>query len=411
MKQPKIRLKGFSGEWNRVRLSDILCVSTEQNKQNYFTKEDVFSVSDEFGVVNQIKHLGRSYAGKNLTGYKVLRNNQVVYTKSPLRAKPYGIIKVNNAGTGIVSVLYGIYDVNDEVYPKYIDRYFEPGYRTNNYLLPLVNKGAKNTINISDQTALLGYVYIPSSKDEQIAICNYLNNLDSLIQSTSKKIESLKQVKSASLQSMFPKEDEFEPEMRFNGFDGKWIRSSLNRYAKRITRKNRNLESTLPLTISSNEGLVSQYDYFNNRIASANIQGYYLIKNGEFAYNKSYSNGYPFGSVKRLDRYNCGVLSTLYIVFSINDEISSDFLTHYFDTTLWHKEVSMRAEEGARNHGLLNIGADDFLDISIMLPSTIEEQLKIASYFQNLDLLISSQTKRLEKLKQLKASCLDNMFV
>ena len=181
--------------------------------------------------------------------------------------------------------------------------------------------------------------------------------------------------------------------------------------AKRITRKNSQLESTLPLTISAAEGLIEQTAFFNNVVASSNVSGYYLLKKGEFAYNKSYSNGYPFGAVKRLDKYEMGVLSTLYIVFSVDESVSSDYIVHFFDTSLWHKEVAMRAAEGARNHGLLNIGAEDFLDIDIFLPKDISEQQQIASFFTSLDKQISLQEARLEKLKQIKSACLDKMFV
>lgn len=176
-------------------------------------------------------------------------------------------------------------------------------------------------------------------------------------------------------------------------------------------RKNSNLESTLALTIASAYGLVSQAEYFNNLVVGSNIQNYYLLKKGEFAYNKSYSNGYPFGSVKRLDRYEQGILSTLYIVFSIDNSVSSDYITHFFDTTLWHKEIAERAEEGARNHGLLNIATRDFFDIYIWMPDSVKEQQSIASFFTSLDRQITLHTQRLEKLKQIKAACLDKMFV
>ena len=171
------------------------------------------------------------------------------------------------------------------------------------------------------------------------------------------------------------------------------------------------MESTLPLTISAAEGLIEQTSFFNNVVASSNVSGYYLVKNGEFAYNKSYSSGYPFGAVKRLDRYEKGVLSTLYIVFSIDEKVSSDYIVQFFETSLWHQEVAKRAAEGARNHGLLNIGADDFLDIDINLPKRKDEQQQIASFFTYLDKQISLQEQRLEKLKQIKAACLDKMFV
>lgn len=171
------------------------------------------------------------------------------------------------------------------------------------------------------------------------------------------------------------------------------------------------MESNLPLTISSIDGLVSQIDYFNNRVASQNICGYYLIKKGEYAYNKSYSNGYPWGSVKRLDKYDNGVLSTLYIVFSINDSIDSDYFSHYFDTSLWYKEVAGKAEEGARNHGLLNISVEDFFDINIIAPPTLPEQCALSTYFTNIDEQIRLVSEKIEKMKKVKGACLEGMMV
>lgn len=259
--------------------------------------------------------------------------------------------------------------------------------------------------------ALNGTITIPNSFEEQKAICNYLDNIDALISSSASRLASLKQMKAASLQAMFPQEGETVPKIRFKGFEGEWEKVKLSSFAKRIMRKNERLESTLALTIASAYGLVSQNDYFNNSVVGANLRNYYLLKKGEFAYNKSYSNGYPFGSVKRLDRYDKGILSTLYIVFSIDDSISSDYLCYFFDTVLWHKDVAERAAEGARNHGLLNIGANDFLDINVWRPQKIAEQQAIASFFTSLDKQITLQTQRLEKLKQIKSACLDKMFV
>lgn len=159
----------------------------------------------------------------------------------------------------------------------------------------------------------------------------------------------------------------------------------------RVVRKNTNNESTLPLTISAQYGLVDQITYFNNRVASRDVSNYYLITNGEFAYNKSTSDGYPFGTVKRLDLYEKGVLSTLYIVFAIKNqqEINSDFMTVFFDTDRWHKGVAERAAEGARNHGLLNISAEDFFDIDLAVPKKADEQAKIGTFVKKLDNLIT----------------------
>ena len=202
------------------------------------------------------------------------------------------------------------------------------------------------------------------------------------------------------------------PSIRFRGFDDAWEQRKLGDIVERVVRKNTNNESSLPLTISAQYGLVDQITYFNNRVASRDVSNYYLVLNGEFAYNKSTSDGFPFGAVKRLDLYEKGVLSTLYIVFSIKNqsEIDSDYLTVFFDTDRWHKGVSERAAEGARNHGLLNISADDFFDIDIFLPRHKEEQVAIGSYLRHLDHLITLRQRKFEKLTNVKKSMLKKMF-
>ena len=199
---PRVRFKGFEGEWEKKTLGDCLTINNERNQSNVYGINDVLSVSDEVGVVNQIKLLGRSYAGKSVVNYRVFKTNQIVYTKSPLKSKPYGIIKVNKGDIGIVSVLYAVYDANENVYPDYIHYYFEPIHRINNYLLPLINKGAKNTMNISDEMALTGYIWIPSL-EEQNTIANYLKALDRQITLHTQRLEKLKQIKAACLDKMF----------------------------------------------------------------------------------------------------------------------------------------------------------------------------------------------------------------
>ena len=181
------------------------------------------------------------------------------------------------------------------------------------------------------------------------------------------------------------------PAIRFKGFSDAWEQRKLGELVDRVVRKNTNNESTLPLTISAQYGLVDQITYFNNRVASRDVSNYYLVLNGEFAYNKSTSDGYPFGAVKRLDLYEKGVLSTLYIVFAPKKEqqIDSDYLTVFFDTDRWHKGVAERAAEGARNHGLLNISAEDFFDIDLSVPKDIVEQKQIGAFIRQLDSLIT----------------------
>ena len=208
---PRLRFKGFEGEWERRLLSDCLEISEEKNTDNIYGVDDVLSVSDDYGVVNQIELLGRSYAGKSVSGYKILHPNQIVYTKSPLKAKPYGIIKQNTGKAGIVSVLYAVYNTKDGVAPEYIHYYFDPAWRLNAYMRPLVNKGAKNTMNISDETALTGYIMIPKDIEEQKLIASYLRNLDEQIAIQQQQLDRLKQMKQACLSSLFPANQTFTP--------------------------------------------------------------------------------------------------------------------------------------------------------------------------------------------------------
>ena len=202
------------------------------------------------------------------------------------------------------------------------------------------------------------------------------------------------------------------PKIRFPGFTDAWEQRKLGDIVERITRKNTNNESDLPLTISAQYGLIDQNEFFDKRIASKDVSGYYLVKNGEFAYNKSTSNDAPWGAVKRLDRYKNGVVSTLYIVFSIRDSntTDSDFLATYYDTDRWHSGIQAVAAEGARNHGLLNISASDFFNTTLKMPADIEEQRKIGAFFKEIDNTITLHQRKLEGMKLLKKSLLQKMF-
>ena len=189
----------------------------------------------------------------------------------------------------------------------------------------------------------------------------------------------------------------YVPNLRFN--NDPYKKYNLYEFATRVTRKNKDDVSNLPLTISAQYGLVDQVSFFNKTVASKDMSGYYLLKNGEFAYNKSDSNDYPWGAIKRLDLYDMGCLSTLYICFKTNDNVvNSNYLVHYFESSKWHKQVADIAGEGARNHGLLNIAVNDFFNTKHAVP-TIENQIKIARFLDLIEKRIQTQIKIIE-LKQ-----------
>ena len=202
---------------------------------------------------------------------------------------------------------------------------------------------------------------------------------------------------------------EKRPKLRFPGFDEPWRVERLSDFADRVTRKNSKNETDLPLTISSKDGLVDQVSYFNKTGASKDMSGYYLLKNGEFAYNKSYSVGYDFGSIKRLDRYPMGALSTLYICFALKKH-DSDFIKAYFDSLKWYREIYMISAEGARNHGLLNVPTEEFFDTKHYLPENTEEQRKIADFLITLERRIEAQQSLVDNLKKYKRGLLRTVF-
>ncbi|MBE6360445.1 MAG: type I restriction endonuclease [Treponema bryantii] len=200
------------------------------------------------------------------------------------------------------------------------------------------------------------------------------------------------------------------PKLRFPEFKGEWEEKKLSDFMTRLTRKNSNNESSRALTISSADGLIDQGEFFKKQIASKDTSGYYLLKKGDFAYNKSYSVGYDYGSIKRLDRYEDGVVSTLYICMSLTSDTNSDYLTHYFDSMKWNKSVSEISAEGARNHGLLNIPTEAFFQTKHYLAPSLPEQQKIADFLSNVDSIITAETKILKTLQKKKKALMQKLF-
>ena len=201
------------------------------------------------------------------------------------------------------------------------------------------------------------------------------------------------------------------PELRFPefcGLDG-WKVKPFQKEFSRITTKNSENNQNV-LTISAQQGLVSQLDYFNKKVAAKDMSGYYLLQNGDFAYNKSYSKGYPMGAIKPLKAYEKGVVSTLYICFRAKDSCIAQFFEHYFDSGVINSEIEKIAQEGGRNHGLLNVSVKEFFrDIRVIVPES-EEQQKIAECLSSIDELITAQAQKVDALKAHKKGLMQQLF-
>ena len=239
---------------------------------------------------------------------------------------------------------------------------------------------------------------------EQKKIAALLSLIDERIEVQNAIIKEREAQKAALLRRLFDRT------LRFPEFTDEWKEVKLGEVAERIKKRNTG-HITRVLTISAQYGLVEQEDFFSKRVSSVDLSNYFLVEKGEFAYNKSYSRGYPWGTIKRLDQYDSGVLSPLYIGFRLKDDgIDSDYLQQYFEGSQWHKKISLIAMEGARNHGLLNITIQDFFNLPLRLPS-LPEQKKIAALLSAIDERLDVERAYAEQLRQQKAYLLRQMFI
>ena len=405
-KRPKLRFPGFDEPWTEKELSHYLVENMERNKKLAYKKEDVLSVSGEYGVVNQIEFQGRSFAGESVADYHVVETDDTIYTKSPLKANPYGIIKVNKGVPGIVSTLYAVYHPLNTVVPRFVDFYFSNDLRLNKFLKPLVNIGAKHDMKVNNSFVLTGPVIFPSVYEQQ-KLVDFFTILDTRIDVQRKMVEALKKYKRGVFEAIFSR----KLRLAKNTSQSEWTTFKLSDFATRITRKN-NGATDIPLTISAQYGLIDQRDFFSKVVASTDMSGYYLLHQGEYAYNRSTSNDYPFGSIKRLELYNKGAVSTLYLCFAIKEEaVLSDFAKWYFESTQWHRGVNEISAEGARNHGLLNVPTDAFFNTVHVLPSNIEEQARIAAFLSRVHDRLTQAQEELEKLNSLRNGLMQQLFI
>lgn len=406
-KTPKIRFKSFSNKWEETALNKILIPKKVKNKDKAFNKANVLSVTQEFGLVNQIEYLGRSYSGSDLSNYGVVDVGDVVYTKSPLKTAPYGVVKSNRFEKGVVSTLYAVYSVINKHSSCFVDRYFELTDHLNKYLRPLVHKGAKNDMKISAERALIDSIYIPDIS-EQKQIASLFDLFDLKLTTLREKKNLLEQQRKGVRQRLFRQEIRFKDKNEKNFPD--WVNVNFDKVFKRITRKNKEDNHNV-LTISAQRGLINQEKYFNKSVSAKNVTGYYLIEKGEFAYNKSYSKGYPMGAIKRLNKYDKGVVSTLYICFKTHGEQHEEFWEQYFEAGQLNREINKIAQEGARNHGLLNVSVTEFFqDIKVQMPHK-KEQERIAAFLRTFDAKINAVNQQIELTQTFKKGLLQQMFV
>ncbi|WP_461217385.1 restriction endonuclease subunit S [Lactococcus cremoris] len=405
-KVPELRFKVFTDDWEERKLGSLTTVVRGASPRpiqdpKWFDKESDIGwlrIADVTEQNGRIYHLEQHISKLGQEKTRVLTEPHLLLSIAATVGKPVVNYVKTGVHDGFLIFLNPTFEREfmfqwlEMFRPKW-QKYGQPG----------------SQVNLNSELVRNQEIVLPNYKEQQ-KIGSFFKQLDNTITLHQRKLDLLKEQKKGYLQKMFPKNGAKVPELRFAGFADDWEDRKLSSIAERVTRKNKNNESTLPLTISAQDGLVDQNDYFNKQVASRDVTGYFLVKNGEFAYNKSYSNGYPWGAIKRLDKYEMGVLSTLYIVFKPT-AINSQFLVSYYETTRWYREVSKNAAEGARNHGLLNISPNDFFNTLLTIPKSAEEQQQIGSFFKQLDDTIALHQHKLDLLKEQKKGFLQKMFV
>ena len=381
-REPRCFLGSFDFSWEQRKLGDVV---KEIIRNDPESEAPIMMITANNGFIEQSERYAFNNAGESLKKYILLKKGELAYNHGASKLRPYGscfaLTTAENARIPFVYHCFSAENQNAEFMSIELN-----GAEIENQLRKIVSSGARmdGLLNISFDEYTSVSVLLPGT-EEQDRIADFFRHLDNLI--TLHQRECI---------SFTGRADRLILTANKKRTTSSWEQRKLGELVDRVVRKNINNESTLPLTISAQYGLVDQITYFNNRVASRDVSNYYLVLNGEFAYNKSTSDGYPFGAVKRLDLYEKGVLSTLYIVFAPKKEqqIDSDYLTVFFDTDRWHKGVAERAAEGARNHGLLNISAEDFFDIDLSVPKDIVEQKQIGAFIRQLDHLITLHQRK-----------------
>lgn len=338
--------------------------------------------------MNQIEFQGRSFAGASVANYGVVEGGDVVYTKSPLKSNPYGIIKTNKGKTGIVSTLYAVYKPKNNVGAEFVQIYFELDSRMNSYMHPLVNKGAKNDMKVSDENALKGSVIFPKI-DEQKAISKYFAHLDHLITLHQRKCEETKSLKKYMLQKMFPENGKCVPEIRFSGFSDAWEQRKVSELLQERNEQAPMSEEYPLMAFIANQGVAPKGDRYDRSALVNDETGkkYKRTEFGDFIYS---SNNLETGSIG-LNKYGNACISPVYSIFKPTGKADLDFLGRRFLRKDFINEM-VKWRQGVV-YGQWKIHETDFLNIVVTVP-TIEEQKRIGDFLDGLDSLITLHQRK-----------------
>jgi type I restriction enzyme S subunit len=402
-KKPLIRFPEFKDAWEHKRLNELLSEAKKRNEDLKYGKKEVLSVSGELGIVNQIEHLGRSYAGVSVHQYHVVEVGDIVYTKSPLKANPFGIIKLNKGKAGIVSTLYAVYKVNlQTAYGPFIDYYFSLDANTNRYLRPLVKKGAKNDMKINNAYVLHDRIFAPAIP-EQKRIASFLTVLDKKITELKQKKNLLEQYKKGVMQKLFSQELRFKDE---NGKEfPKWENKKL---------------SSLCEIVGGGTPETNKLEYWSGNIqwfTPTEIKSDYVSKSirtiTELGLQKSSAKKLPIGAILLTTRATIGEASIALEECTTNQGFQSLIVKEGNINVFLFNWIKINKHElvsRANGSTFPEISKSEISKIIVPTPCKLE-QTKIASFLFAIDEKINRTENQMQQTQKYKKGLLQKMFI
>ena len=405
MGKPKIRFKGFDNDWEQRKLGEI-CSRIQGNDGRM--ELPTLTISAGNGWMKQEDRFSGNIAGKEQKNYTLLKKGELSYNHGNSKLAKYGtVFSLQTYEEALVPRVYHSFKIEDGN-ANFIEYYFATKL-PDRELGKLISSGARmdGLLNIGYDDFMGISLLLPKTQ-EQNHIAGYFRTFDRLITLHQRKCEDTKKLKKYMLQKMFPQNGSKVPEIRFKGFTDDWEQRKLGEICSRIQGNDGRME--LPtLTISAGNGWMKQEDRFSGNIAGKEQKNYTLLKKGELSYNHGNSKLAKYGTVFSLQTYEEALVPRVYHSFKIEDG-NANFIEYYFATKLPDRELGKLISSGARMDGLLNIGYDDFMGISLLLPKT-QEQNHIAGYFRTFDRLITLHQNKCDELKKIKKYMLQNMFV
>ena len=404
-KKPALRFKGFTDPWEQRKLGEI---AKEVVRNDPASDAPIMMITAGNGFIEQSDRYAFNNAGESLKKYILLERGELAYNHGASKLRPYGsCFALTTVEKARIPFVYHCFSV-EKSNPEFLSIELN-GANVENQLRKIVSSGARmdGLLNIAYSEYTEVTVQLPK-KEEQDWIAKFFKHLDTLITLHQRKYEKLVNIKKSMLDKMFPKNGASVPEIRFKGFTDPWEQRKLGEIAKEVVRNDPASDAPI-MMITAGNGFIEQSDRYAFNNAGESLKKYILLERGELAYNHGASKLRPYGSCFALTTVEKARIPFVYHCFSV-EKSNPEFLSIELNGANVENQLRKIVSSGARMDGLLNIAYSEYTEVTVQLPKK-EEQDWIAKFFKHLDTLITLHQRKLEKLQNIKKSCLEKMFV